>query len=82
MPSFSTASSETVLLIVVWVKNEHRSYRRSGRVAKDDRTVFRLDGLQYALKYAIKVQGWHFSEKLLIAGVCDTTDKEGHRFEI
>jgi hypothetical protein len=57
-----------VLLIVVWVEHEHRSYRRSGTIRKDDRTVFRLDGLQYALQYGIKVLRCHFLERLLIAG--------------
>jgi hypothetical protein len=33
------------------------------------------------LKYAVNVHGWHFAEKLLIAGEWDTTDEEGSRFE-
>jgi hypothetical protein len=65
VPSFSTASSETVLLMAFllrgrmnnrdWLSHEHRLHRRRGKGAKDDRTISGLDGLQYALKYVVNV---------------------------
>ncbi len=39
-----------------------------GKRVKDDRTISRLDGLQYALEYVVNIHGWHLVEKLFIAG--------------
>lgn len=37
--------------------------RGKGKGVKEDRTVSRLDGLYYALKYVVNVHRWHLVEK-------------------